>query len=147
LKEAPYQGIYRISKNGAVTLLTDSITRPNGIAFFPGGKTLLVANSDPAKQYWYAYDLDKDGLFTNGRIFYDATDASRTARGLPDGLKIDRQGNVFASGPGGLWIFDKTGKLLGKIRANVLVSNCSLSADQKTVYMTADMYVLKMKMR
>ena len=99
LKEAPYQGVYRISAGGKITLLTDTLTRPNGIAFFPGGKTILISNSDPAKAYWYAYDLDKNGLFINGRIFYSANAAAKTAAGMPDGLKIDKKGHVFASFP------------------------------------------------
>lgn len=147
LKEAPYQGVYRISANGRVTLLTDTLTRPNGIAFFPGGKTMLIANSDPKKPYWYAYDLDKKGLLTNGRIFYNAMAASKTAAGMPDGMKIDRQGHVFATGPGGIWVFNRSGKLLGKMLINDLASNCSLSADEKTLYVTSNHRVLKIDLR
>ncbi|MEO6720739.1 MAG: SMP-30/gluconolactonase/LRE family protein, partial [Ferruginibacter sp.] len=145
-KEAPYQGIYKVSKKGEVTLLTDSVTRPNGIAFFPDHKTVLIANSDPLKPIWYAFDLDSAGLFVNGRIFYDASAAAKTAEGMPDGLKITRNGTVFATGPGGVWIFNKDAKLLGKIRINALASNCSFSGDEKTIYITADMYVLKVKL-
>lgn len=147
LKEAPYQGVYRISAGGKITLLTDTLTRPNGIAFFPGGKTILISNSDPAKAYWYAYDLDKNGLFINGRIFYSANAAAKTAAGMPDGLKIDKKGHVFASGPGGIWVFNRAGKLLGKILVNDLVSNCSLSGDEKTLYVTSNHRVLKIEMR
>jgi gluconolactonase len=147
LKEAPYQGVYKISKDGKIVLLTDTITRPNGIAFFPGGKTILIANSDPEKPYWYAYDLDKNGLFTHGRIFYNAKAATKTADGMPDGLKIDKQGNVFATGPGGIWVFNRKAKLLGKIRVNDLASNCSLSADEKTMYVTSNHRVLMIHLR
>ena len=146
-KEAPYQGVYRVSKGGEITLLTDTITRPNGLAFFPGHTQMLIANSDPDKPYWYIFDVDKAGLPTNGKIFYDASTASKTAGGLPDGLKIDRNGNVFATGPGGVWIFNRSGKLLGKIRTKSLASNCSFSADERTLYVTADMYVLKINLR
>jgi gluconolactonase len=147
LKEARYQGVYKISANGKITLLTDTITRPNGIAFFPGGKTILISNSDPAKAYWYAYDLDKNGLFINGRIFYSANAAAKTAAGMPDGLKIDKKGHVFASGPGGIWVFNRAGKLLGKILVNDLASNCSLSGDEKTLYVTSNHRVLKIALR
>jgi len=147
LKEAPYQGVYRISANGKITLLTDTLTRPNGIGFFPGGKTILISNSDPAKAYWYAYDLDKNGLFTHGRIFYSANAAIKTVPGNPDGLKIDKQGHVFASGPGGIWVFNQSGKLLGKILINDLVSNCRLSGDEKTLYVTSNHRVLKITLR
>ena len=145
-KEAPYQGIYKISKTGKVTLLTDSITRPNGIAFLPGYKTVIIANSDSLKPFWYAYDLDANGLFVKGRIFYDASVAAKSDKGMPDGLKISRNGTVFASGPGGIWIFNKEAKLLGKIRITELASNCSFSADEKTLYITAAKYVLKVNL-
>ncbi|HTI59324.1 SMP-30/gluconolactonase/LRE family protein [Mucilaginibacter sp.] len=147
LKEAPYQGVYRIAGSGKVTLLTDTLTRPNGIAFFPGGKTILIANSDPKKPYWYAYDLDKKGLLTNGRIFYSAMAASKTAEGMPDGMKIDKQGRVFATGPGGIWVFDLHGKLLGKMLINDLASNIAFSADEKTIYVTSNHRVLKIDLR
>ena len=146
-KEAPFQGVYKVSGSGEVTLLTDTLTRPNGLAFFPAHKRMLIANSDSSKPYWYVFDVDKKGQLTNGKIFHDATTAGKIAAGLPDGMKIDRQGNVFATGPGGIWIFNQSGTLLGKIRINGLASNCSFSGDEKTLYVTADMYVLKVTLR
>ncbi len=147
-KETPFQGVYKIKRTGEVILLTDSITRPNGIVFLPGEKTLLVANSDPAKPNWYAFDIDEkmDGL-TNARIFYSTAGSEKGLKGLPDGMKVDKAGNLFASGPGGIWIFNKNGKLAGKIRVPEATSNCSLSGDEKTLYITNDMYVLRVKMR
>jgi gluconolactonase len=147
LKEAKYQGVYKISKDGVVTLLTDRITRPNGIGIFPGGKTILISNSDSTKACWYAYDLDKNGMFAHGRIFYSAQKAIKHNNGLPDGLKIDKQGNVFAAGPDGIWVFNKAGKLLGKILIDDLASNCSFSADEKTMYVTNNHRVLKINLR
>ena len=147
-KELPFQGVFKVKTNGEVVLLTDSITRPNGIAFFPGEKTLLVANSDPGKANWYAYDMDENGNLGNARIFYSANGADKKLKGLPDGMKIDKNGNVFASGPGGIWIFNSEGKLLGKIRLdNAPASNCAFSDDQKTLYITNDMNVLRVKLR
>lgn len=146
LKEAKYQGVYRISK-GKVTLLTTEISRPNGIAFFPGHKELLIASSDPAKPNWYIYSLNKSGLLTKGRIFYTAKNDGSGFMGLPDGLKIDKNGYVFASGPGGIWVFNKTGKLLGKILVDDLASNCSFSADQKTLYVSNNHRVIRIKLR
>jgi gluconolactonase len=140
-KEAPYNGVYKLDTKGKVTLLLDSITRPNGIAFFPGEKRLLIANSDPQKPYWYVYDLDKAGALVNGKIFYDATEESKKAPGMPDGMKIDAQGNVYATGPGGVWIFNKDGVVLGKIIVNDLTSNCSLSKDW--IYITANKRVIR----
>jgi gluconolactonase len=145
-KEIPFQGVYKVKKNGEVILLVDSLTRPNGIAFMPGEKTLLIANSDPAKPFWYAFDIDNNKL-THGRIFYSAAGYDSSMKGLPDGMKIDKNGNVFATGLGGVWIFNKNGKLLGKIKLNDATSNCAFSPDQKTLYVTNDMNVLRIKMR
>jgi gluconolactonase len=94
IKEIPFQGVYRVSKS-QIALLTDSVTRPNGIAFFPGEKSLLVANSDPEKAVWYKFDLNDGDSVSAARVFYDATQHPENEKGLPDGLKIDKQGNVF----------------------------------------------------
>lgn len=145
-QEIPFQGVYKLSE-GNVTLLVDTLTRPNGIAFTPDEKTLIIANSDPAKVRWYAYDLSEDDALTNGRIFYDAGEAAKSKSGMPDGLKIDKQGNVFATGPGGVWIFAPDGKVLGKINLPVSTANCALTPDEKTLFMTADNYLLRLKMR
>ena len=144
-KEISFNGVYKVNKSGEVVLLTDSITRPNGIAFLPGEKQLIVANSDPAKPNWYIYDVSGDQL-KNGRIFYRAQ-MQKGERGLPDGLKINRKGIVFASGPGGIWIFDSKAVLLGKIKLQEAASNVALSADEKTLFVTNDMYLLRIKLK
>ena len=145
LKEIKHNGVYKVKKDGKVILLVDSITRPNGLAFFPGEKKLLVANSDPAKPVWYIYDVNGDSL-TNGKIFYDASAHDKSWNGLPDGFKIDKNGNVFATGPGGVYIFNSDGKKLGMIRLDNSTSNCALSTGEKTLYVTNDMYVLRIKL-
>lgn len=145
-REIPFQGVYKASQ-GKVTLITDSITRPNGIGFLPGYKTLIVANSDPNKAIWYAYDILENDSVAHARIFYDATADAKKERGVPDGFKVDSQGNIFASGPGGLWIMNKDGKVLGKIKLSEATSNCALSPDEKTLYVTCDMYVARIKLR
>lgn len=147
-KEIPFQGVFRVSKSGEVTLISDTITRPNGVAFLPGEKTLLVANSDPRKPNWYAFDIDENGKASNGRIFYSAVTEEKGLKGSPDGMKVDKNGNLFATGPGGIWIISKEGKLLGKIRIdNNPTSNCAFSADEKTLYITNDMYILRVQLR
>jgi gluconolactonase len=147
-KEIPFQGVYKVKTNGEVVLVTDLLTRPNGIAFLPGEKTLIVANSDPDNPNWYAFDVAADDSFTNSRVFYSAAGYDKSLKGLPDGMKIDKNGNVFATGPGGVWIFNSTGKLLGKIKlTDAPASNCAFSADEKTLYITNDMYILRLKMR
>ncbi|HEY9488008.1 MAG TPA: SMP-30/gluconolactonase/LRE family protein [Chryseosolibacter sp.] len=145
-QEIPFQGVYKLS-DGTVSLLVDSLTRPNGIAFMPEERTIIIANSDPEKAIWYAYDLLKNDSVENGRIFHDATEAAKKEAGLPDGLKIDRQGNVFATGPGGIWIFNREGKVLGKIKIPVATANCAFSEDEKTLYITADSYLVRLRMR
>ena len=145
IKELAFYGVYKVS-NGSVKLLCDSVTRPNGIAFLPGEKTLLVANSDPDKSVWYAFDIEGDSV-TSARIFYDAREAAKKEPGNPDGMKVDKNGNVFATGPGGLWIFNSEGKLLGKIKLPELASNCAFSSDGKTLYITVDMYVVRVRLK
>ncbi len=146
-KEIPWQGVYKITGDGSVTSLVDSLTRPNGLALTPDEKSLIVANSDSAgnKRIWYRFDVTDSLTLANGRVMYDAS--AEKSGGSPDGLKIDRQGNIFASGPGGIWIFNKAGKLIGKIKIKEAVSNCAFSADQKILFITADMYVMRIVMR
>jgi gluconolactonase len=146
-KETPHNGVYKVS-NGETTLIVDSLTRPNGIAFLKGEKTLLVANSDPEKAMWYAFDLTDNDEATNARVFYDATSNSKAGeKGLPDGFKVDSKGNVYATGPGGVWIFNADGKVLGRIKITQPTSNCALSADEKTLFITANMYLVRVKLR
>jgi gluconolactonase len=145
-KETKWNGVYKVKANGDVVLLIDSLSRPNGIAFFPGEKKILVANSDPRKPNWYVYDVDGDKL-TNGKIFYSDAGYDRKLPGLPDGLKIDKKGNVFAAGPGGIHFFNDRGKLLGMLKLPDATSNVALSADEKTIYITNNKQVLRLQMR
>jgi gluconolactonase len=146
-KEIPFQGVYKVKPSGEVILITDTLTRPNGIAFLPGERTFIVANSDGQKPNWYAFDINAKNEVSNGRIFSSAVGYDKSWKGGVDGLKIDKQGNIFATGPGGLWIFNSSGKLLGKLRLDEATSNCALSPDEKTLYITNDMQVLRFKMR
>ena len=145
-KEIPFNGVYKVKTNGEVILLVDSITRPNGIALMPGDNKLIVACSDGATPNWYIFDVKGDSV-TNGKIFYSASEEAKTMTGVPDGFKIDKNGNVFATGPGGVYIFNDEGKKLGLIRLDNATSNCALSPDEKTLYITNDMFVLRVKLR
>jgi len=145
-KEISFNGVYKVKSNGEVILLVDSITRPNGLAFLPGEKKLIVACSDPARPNWYIYEVSGDSLI-NGKVFYSAAEEAKTMRGLPDGLKIDKNGNVFATGPGGVNIFNSDGKELGLVKLADPTSNCALSPDEKTLYITNDMNLLRVKLR
>jgi len=147
-KEIPFNGVYKVTPQGEVSLMVDSLTKPNGIAFMPDGKKFLVANSDGPKAIWYEFELNDQGdSIMSGGIFYNATSLMGIEKGAPDGLKIDSKGNVYATGPGGVWIFNKEGKVLGKIKLPEASANCALSTDEKTLYITADMYLLRVKMR
>ena len=83
----------------------------------------------------------------SGKVFYDAGAESKTEQGMPDGLKVDSKGNIFASGPGGIWIFNPEGKVLGKIKLSNATANCALSTDDKTLFITSDMNLLRVKLR
>lgn len=145
-KELDFQGVFRRTVEGEVLLLTDELSRPNGIAFSPDEKTLYVANSDPERAIWMAYDVNDDGNISNGRVFYDATDQVGKRPGLPDGLKVDTEGNLYATGPGGVWIFNPEGMHLGTLITTQATSNCAFGEDGKSLFITADMYLLRIKL-
>ncbi|MGB0526027.1 MAG: SMP-30/gluconolactonase/LRE family protein [Flammeovirgaceae bacterium] len=147
-RELNFQGVYRIDTTGAVVLLTDKLSRPNGIGLSPDESVLYVANSDPEKAIWMAYDLDSLGNIRHERVFYDATPEVLKARGLPDGLKVDQNGNVFATGPGGVWIFSPEGKHLGTISIyGVPVANCAFNAEQSELFLTAQNLLIKVSLK
>ena len=97
-KELDFNGVFRISaSDGSLTLLTKDMTYPNGIAFSPDEKTLYVANSDPKKAIWMAFPVKDDGTLGDGRVFADVTSMVGQKKGLPDGMKVDHVGNLFAT--------------------------------------------------
>jgi gluconolactonase len=116
-------------------LLVSNQTRPNGIAFSPDERTLYVANSDAENKVWMAYDVLSDGTLGEGRVFFDVNDQTET--GAADGMKVDVNGNIFATGPGGVWIFDSSGKHLGTIKPDEVPANVAWGGDGSTLYMTA----------
>jgi len=135
-RDLDFNGIFRLSPDEkTLELLNRDQTRPNGIGFSPDEKTLYVANSDTAKKLWMAYDVTDDGKLENGRVFYDVT--SETVEGLPDGLKVDKNGNMYGTGPGGVWVFSPDGTHLGTIQPEQVPANVAWGDDGKTLYMTA----------
>jgi gluconolactonase len=138
-RDMDYCGVYRLSKDGKLTLLTKEMTKPNGIAFSPDEKTLYVSNSDPDQAVWMAFEVKADGTLGKGRVFFDSTEwAKQKKPGLPDGMKVDKDGNLFATGPGGVHVFTPEGKLLGTINTGVPTSNCGWGNDGTVLYVTAD---------
>lgn len=147
VKELDFNGVFRLSADGKLTLLTKELTFPNGLALSPDEKTLYVAVSDPEKAIWMSYDLKDDGTLANGRVFFDATALSKTGlKGLPDGMKVDRAGNVLATGPGGVLVFSPDGKHLGTLLLGESTGNCAFGEDGGTLYITSDMNLCRVKL-
>ncbi len=143
-RELEHFGVYRISKkDGSLTLLTTELARPNGIAFSPDEKTLYVAQSDPKNAIWMSFAVQADGTLSKGTLFYDATNEVGKMPGLPDGLSVDTQGNLWASGPGGIWIFSKEAKLLGRINTGERTSNCAFGENGMSLFVTVDSYMCR----
>ncbi|MBL4886600.1 MAG: SMP-30/gluconolactonase/LRE family protein [Planctomycetaceae bacterium] len=145
-RELDFCGVYRLKPNGKLTLLTDELTRPNGIAFSPDEKTLYVAQSDPEAAIWKAYPVKTDGSLGKGRVIHDATASVGKLPGLPDGMAIAQDGTIFATGPGGVYIFSPKGKLLGRISTGEKTANCTFGGpDGTTLYMAADTYICRIQ--
>jgi gluconolactonase len=134
-KELPFSGVFRW-KDGVVQLLTKDLSGPNGIAFSPDEKYLYVGNWDEKHKVVMRYDVAADGSIANGQVFADLT--SQPGEDAIDGVKVDTRGNVYVSGPGGLWIYSPEGKALGTIEGAEHPHNFAWGdADGRTLYMTA----------
>jgi len=144
-KELSFQGVYRLKPDGELTVLTDQLTFPNGLAFSPDEKILYVAVSDPDKAVWMAYDVKADGTIANGRVFFDATAWVKTKPGLPDGMKVDKDGNLFATGPGGVLVLAPDGTHLGTINTGEKTANCNWGDDGSMLYITANHFLCRIQ--
>ncbi len=133
-KELPYSGVYAL-RRGRLRLLSTELTGPNGIAFSPDERFLYVTNWDEKKKVVMRYDVARDGGLSGGRVFFDMTSAPG-AEAL-DGVKVDRAGNLYVSGPGGLWILAADGTHLGTLRGPRLAANMAWGEDGKTLFLTA----------
>lgn len=146
-RETPYCGVYRVSKDGKVTLIDDQLERPNGIALSPDQNTLYVANSHKPRAIWMSYQLNPDGTVRSKKAFKDVTKLVGTRKGMPDGLEVHPNGTLFATGPGGVWVMAPDGKHLGTIVTREFASNVAFGPDAKTLYITADMLLLRVKLK
>lgn len=145
-RELDWFGVYRLGKDGRVTLLTKEMTRPNGIGFSPDEKTLYVAQSDPAAAIWKAFPVQEDGTLGKSRLLYDATkNVEKKEPGLPDGMAVDKQGHIWATGPGGVYCFQPDGKLIGRLLTGQRTANCKFGDDGKTLFVCADMFICRVK--
>jgi len=148
-RELNFEGVYKIDSNGKIILLIDSISRPNGIALSLDEKILYVGSSDAVHTRWYAYQLDQNQHIESGRILLDGSGLKARAivKQGADGFKIDPNGNIFSAGPDGINIISPQGKLLGLIKIfNRRVSNCAFTESKKTLFITANDVVLKLKL-
>lgn len=143
-RELDFCGVYRLAANGELTLLTKDIERPNGIALSPDEKTLYIAQSDPAHANWTAFEVKQDGTLGAGKEIQNVTDRVGKEPGLPDGLAVDQQGNLWATGPGGIYVMEATGKLLGRLVTGMATSNCCFGPDGY-LYMTVDSVLCRIK--
>jgi gluconolactonase len=146
-RELDFCGVYRWSAaDGKLTLLNKDMSRPNGLAFSPDEKTLYVANSDPKKAIWLAYPVKADGTLGSPKPFGEDTTASvDKLPGLPDGMKVDSAGNLFATGPGGIYIFAPDGKRLGRIDTGDKTANCAWGDDGSTLYIMINHQIGRLK--
>jgi gluconolactonase len=141
-KEIKFNGVYRYA-NGKLEPVIKDLTSPNGIAFSPDEKVLYVSNTQP-KPYWMRYDVAADGSLSGGRKFADAS--SIKGAGVPDGMKVDSKGNVYATGPGGVLVFSSSGKHLGTIKVPEVAANCGWGDDGKTLYITASTSLYRIRL-
>lgn len=147
-KELDFQGVYRLDLDGKVNLLVDTLSRPNGVALSPDQKTLYIAQSDPEKARYYAFDLDENGNVVSGKVLFDATSLQGgTRKGLPDGLKVHSNGTLFATGPGGVLVISSDGRHLGTILTENGTANCGFETNEKYLYMTADAYLMRIALK
>lgn len=141
-QEIPFQGVYRLDQSGAVRLLTKDLTQPNGLAFSPDGKRFYI--DDSKQRDIRVYDFASDGTLSNGRIFGE--EPGGKGEGVPDGMKVDEDGNLFVTGPKGIWIWDATGKHLGTIATPEQPANLAWGdRDLQTLYITATTSVYRLR--
>ncbi len=140
-RELDFCGVFRIGTDGEVTLLSKEIERPNGIAFSEDEKTLYVANSHGPRPHIFSFPVNGDGTVGEMKTFFDSKGLE--GKGAPDGMKVDDRGNLWATGPGGLLVLSKEGKLLGRVLTHRATANVAFGGeDGKTVFLTADDRIL-----
>ena len=147
-RETNFTGVYKCTPDGKVILLTDKFTNPNGIGLSPDESKLYISNSGEGDLgFWMEYEFRKDGTLNEGKIFHNTSEKKEGEKGSPDGLKVRSDGIIFATGPGGVWIFSPDGDHLGTIKTGQATSNCAFDSTGKYLYITADSYVMRIKLK
>jgi len=141
-KELRFNGVFNVVNGGTVAIITN-MTRPNGLAISPDDRTLYVANSDDNNRLWMRYNLAADGSVSNGAVLRDVSKEKDS--GLPDGMKLDAEGRLWATGPGGVWVMRHDGTHLGTIKLPEQPANCAWGDDGRTLYMTAETGLYRLK--
>jgi gluconolactonase len=145
--EIGIKGVFKVSPDYEVTLLVDSLNWPNGIALSLDQRTLYVNQSDPNNPVLYSYEIAADGSLENGKILFDFLALAKNGQGLPDGLKIHKSGNIFATGPEGIHIISPEGKHLAAIKTGKATANCAFDTDQEYLYMTTTDLLIRVKLK
>lgn len=146
-KELGFSGVYRIGHTGAIIMVIDSLLRPNGIGFSPANEVMYVSDSDPKRAIWMKYTMGTNGNAVSGKVLYDATDLVGKVNGLPDGLKVHPTGYVFATGPGGLWIFSPEDEVVARIHIPQATANCAFDDTYTHLYIAADSTILQVTLK
>jgi gluconolactonase len=147
-REIGWNGVYRLSPSGRLTVLIKDLRAPNGVALSPDGKTLYVGQSDPENPVVMAYHVTPDGTVEHGRVFFDTRPLRSMGPGSPDGLKVDAQGDLFTTGPGGVLVLTPKGEYLGTIVTGVQTANCAFGGpDGATLYITASDKLCRIRTR
>ena len=145
-KELPFQGVYKYSKDGKLSLLTKEIKAPNGIAFSPDEKELYISNADPLNAVWVAFDVNPDGMIAHGRILFNATAFAKLKPGAPDGMKVDKDGHIFAAGPGGVYVIAPDGTHLGTIDLAAPTGNVAWGEDGSTLFIASNQSIYRLRL-
>jgi gluconolactonase len=149
IKELAFSGVYRFTPDGAVTLIDGGLTFPNGIALSPDERRLYVSVSDPDRPVIMVYDLGPDGLPTGpGKVFFDTKPLQGPAApGNPDGMALDVDGRLFATGPGGVLVLTPRAELIGVIETGHAIANCAFGEDGRTLFLTSDHVLARVRLR
>ena len=145
--EIGFNGVFKVTPNGAVSMLIDSLIRPNGIALSLNQKMLYVNHSDKEKPFLYQYEIAADGSLVNGQVLFDFRPFTKQFKGMPDGLKIHKSGNIFATGPGGVHIISPAGNHLATIETGKRSANCAFDSDQDHLYTTTTNMLLRIALK